>query len=56
MREGLERLYAEIPAKNAAALDAFRKRGLQQVARFVRTIIDPAGTYHDLVVLNLDLA
>jgi len=55
-REGLERLYAEIPAENGAALDVFRKQGFLEVARFERNVIDPAGTYHDLVVLNLDLA
>lgn len=55
-REGLERLYAEISAENATALDVFQKRGFEQVARFERNIIDPAGEYHDLVVLHLDLA
>lgn len=55
-REGLERLYAEIPAENGAALEAFRKQGFQEVARFERNVIDSAGTYHDLVILNLDLA
>lgn len=55
-REGLERLYAEITAENATALDVFRKRGFEEVARFERNIVDPAGEYHDLVVLHLDLA
>jgi len=55
-REGLERLYAEIPGENAAAIETFRKRGFEEVARFERNLIDLAGTYHDLVVLHLDLA
>lgn len=54
--EGLDRLYAEIPADDAAALEVFRGRGFERVALFERNIIDPAGQYHDLVVLNLDLS
>ncbi|MBI4391907.1 MAG: hypothetical protein HY575_08455, partial [candidate division NC10 bacterium] len=54
--EGLDRLYAEIPADDAAALEVFRGRGFERVALFERNIIDPEGQYHDLVVLNLDLS
>lgn len=54
-REGLNRLYAEIPADNAAALGVFQALGFKQVAVFEGNIIDPAGKYHDLAVLNMDL-
>ncbi len=55
-REGLDRLYAEIPADDQPTLKVFRAPGFKQVARFKRNIIDRAGNYHDLTVLHLDLA
>lgn len=55
-KEGLDYLYAEIPADDQAALEVFRKRGFREVARFNRNILDLAGKYHDLAVFHLDLA
>jgi L-amino acid N-acyltransferase YncA len=55
-KEGLDRLYAEVPADDQPAIDVFRARGFTQVARFERNILDRAGKYHDLAVLHLDLA
>ncbi|MFQ5847497.1 MAG: GNAT family N-acetyltransferase [Candidatus Methylomirabilales bacterium] len=55
-REGLERLYAEIPADDAGAVEVFENRGFKQVARFDRNIVDRTGEYHDLTVYHLDLA
>ncbi len=55
-REGLERLYAEVPADDETAIDLFQKRGFTQVARFPRNILDRAGKYHDLAVYHLELA
>jgi L-amino acid N-acyltransferase YncA len=54
-REGLDRLYAEIPADDQAAIDLFQNRGFKHVARFERNIIDRVGKYHDLAVYHLDL-
>lgn len=54
--EGLEVLYAEIPADDEAAIDLFQKRGFTQVAVFARNILDRAGKYHDLAVYHLELA
>lgn len=55
-REGLDRLYAEIPADDKAAIDVFEKRGFSRVALFERNILDREGTYHDLAVYHLELA
>jgi L-amino acid N-acyltransferase YncA len=55
-QEGLDRLYAEIPADDQPAVDLFQKRGFTRVAQFERNILDRAGKYHDLAVLHLDLA
>lgn len=55
-KEGLDRLYAEVPADDQPAIDVFQARRFRQVARFERNIIDRAGKYHDLLVLHLDLA
>ena len=54
--EGLDRLYAEIPADDKAAIDVFEPRGFKRVALFERNILDRAGKYHDLAVYHLDLA
>lgn len=54
-REGLERLYAEIPADDIPAVDVFEGRGFREVARFARNIIDREGKYHTLAVYHLDL-
>jgi L-amino acid N-acyltransferase YncA len=55
-QEGIERLYAEIPADDRAAIDVFQKRGFKLAARFERNIVDREGKYHDLAVYHLDLA
>ncbi len=55
-KEGLERLYAEIPADDQAAIEVFQARGFTQVARFDRNILDLAGKYHDLALFHLELA
>ena len=55
-KEGLDRLYAEIPADDQAAVGVFQGRGYAEVARFNRNIIDRAGKYHDLAVFHLELA
>ncbi len=55
-KEGLDRLYAEIPADDQAAVDVFKARGFTQVALFRRNLIDRAGKYHDLAVFHLELA
>lgn len=55
-KEGLERLYAKIPADNQAAIEVFQARGFTQVARFDRNILDLAGKYHDLALFHLELA
>lgn len=54
-KEGLDRLYAEIPADDKVALDVFQARGFKRVALFERNILDRAGKYHDLAVYHLDL-
>jgi ribosomal protein S18 acetylase RimI-like enzyme len=54
-REGLMRLYVELPADDKPAIELFRARGFKEVARFGDYILDRKGKYHDLVVLNLDL-
>jgi L-amino acid N-acyltransferase YncA len=56
VREGIERLYAEIPADDRAAIDVFQRRGFKLVARFERNILDREGRYHDLSVYHLDLS
>lgn len=55
-REGLDRLYVEIPADDEAAIDVFEKLGFTRVALFERNILDRTGTYHDLAVYHLELA
>ncbi len=55
-KEGLDRVYAEIPADDEAAVNVFRGRGFTQVARFERNILDCERTYHDVVVYHLELA
>jgi L-amino acid N-acyltransferase YncA len=55
-KEGLDRLYAEIPADDKAAIDVFQTRGFKRVALFERNILDRAGKYHDLAVYHLELA
>jgi L-amino acid N-acyltransferase YncA len=55
-KEGLEALYAEIPADDQGAVGMFRARGFSQVAMFTRNILDRAGKYHDLAVYHLELA
>jgi RimJ/RimL family protein N-acetyltransferase len=55
-KEGLDRLYAEIPADDRAAIEVFKARGFTQVALFERNILDRAGKYHDLAVYRLELA
>lgn len=54
--EGLDCLYAEIPADDQPALKAFKGRGFKEVARFERNILDREGKYHDLAVLRVDLS
>jgi len=54
-KEGLEGLYAEIPADDQGAIGVFRARGFTQVAMFERNILDRTGKYHDLVVYRLEL-
>jgi ribosomal protein S18 acetylase RimI-like enzyme len=54
-REGLMRLYVELPADDKPAIELFRARGFKEVARFGDYILDRKGRYHDLVVLHLDL-
>jgi GNAT superfamily N-acetyltransferase len=54
-REGLTRLYVELPADDAPAIELFLARGFKEVARFPDYILDRKGKYHDLVVLHLDL-
>jgi ribosomal protein S18 acetylase RimI-like enzyme len=54
-REGLTRLYVELPADDTRAIDLFLARGFKEVARFADYILDRNGRYHDLVVLNLNL-
>ena len=56
VKEGIERLYTELPTDDRAAIDVFQKRGFKLVARFERNILDRAGKYHDLGVYHLDLA
>jgi len=56
VKEGIERLYTELPTDDRAAIDVFQKRGFKLVARFERNILDRAGKYHDLAVYHLDLA
>jgi ribosomal protein S18 acetylase RimI-like enzyme len=55
-REGVERLYTEIPADDTPALELFRARGFKQVARLDDHILDRKGKYHDLVLFCLELA
>ncbi len=55
-KEGLDRLYAELPADDQPAIDLFQGLGFTEVARFDRNIIDRAGKYHDLLVFHLELA
>ncbi len=55
-KEGLERLYAEIPTDDQAAIEVFQARGFTQVARLDRNILDRAGEYQDLAVFHLELA
>lgn len=55
-KEGLDRLYAEIPADDQAAIQVFQARGFTRVAMFERNILDRAGKYHDLAVYHLELA
>lgn len=55
-KEGLDRLYAEIPADDQPAINVFQARGFREVARFERNILDRAGKYHDLAVFHLELA
>jgi ribosomal protein S18 acetylase RimI-like enzyme len=54
-REGLTRLYVELPADDKPAIELFRARGFKEVARFADYILDRKGKYHDMVVLHLDL-
>jgi ribosomal protein S18 acetylase RimI-like enzyme len=54
-REGLMRLYVELPADDKPAIELFRARGFKEVARFGDYILDRKGKYHDLVVLHLDV-
>ncbi len=54
-REGLMRLYVELPADDKPAIELFRARGFKEIARFGDYILDRKGKYHDLVVLHLDL-
>jgi GNAT superfamily N-acetyltransferase len=56
IKEGIERLYTELPTDDRAAIEVFQKRGFKPVARFERNILDRAGKYHDLSVYHLDLA
>jgi len=56
MKEGIERLYTELPTDDRAAIEVFQKRGFKQVARFDRNLLDRTGKYHDLAVYHLDLA
>ena len=55
-KEGLDRLYAEIPADDQAAINVFQDRGFTRVAVFEGDIIDLAGKYHDLALFHLELA
>jgi len=41
--EGIERLYAEIPADDQPALDVFQGRGFKDVVLFRRNILDREG-------------
>ena len=54
-KEGLDRLYAEIPADDQAAINVFQDRGFTRVAVFEGDIIDRAGKYHDMAVYHLEL-
>jgi len=54
-REGLVRLYVELPADDKPALELFRARGFKEVAGFKDQILDLKGKFHDLVVLHMDL-
>ncbi|MFQ5657671.1 MAG: hypothetical protein ACE5G5_09040, partial [Candidatus Methylomirabilales bacterium] len=54
--EGLDRLYAEIPADDQPALDVFQGRGFKEVVLFRRNILDREGKYHDLAVLQVELS
>jgi ribosomal protein S18 acetylase RimI-like enzyme len=54
-KEGLDRLFAEIPVDDHAAIEVFQTQGFTQVARFDRNILDRAGKYHDLAVFQLEL-
>jgi len=54
-REGLVRLYVELPADDKPALELFRARGFKEVAGFKDHILDLKGKFHDLVVLHMDL-
>ncbi len=55
-KEGLERLYAEIPVDDQAAIEVFQARGFAKVALFERNILDRAGKYHDLAMYLLELS
>jgi L-amino acid N-acyltransferase YncA len=55
-KEGLDRLYAEIPADDQAAIEVFQARGFTHVALFERDILDLAGKHHDLALFHLELA
>jgi len=54
-KEGLDRLYAEIPADDHAAIEVFQARGFTRVALFERNILDRGGKYHDMAVYHLEL-
>lgn len=54
--EGLERLYAEIPADDQPALDVFHGRGFKEVVLFRQNILDREGKYHDLALLQVELS
>ncbi len=54
-KEGLDRLYAEIPADDQSAINVFQDRGFTRVAVFEGDIIDRTGKYHDMAVYHLEL-
>ena len=54
-KEGLDRLYVELPSDDQPAIEVFQARGFTEVARFERNILDRAGKYHDLAVYHLEL-
>lgn len=55
-KEGLDRVYAEVPSDAEAAMEVFEERGFVKVAEFEQNILDLEGNYHDLTVMHLDLA